>query len=138
MQSQTVDLHIAIECEEDDGVAALAVPARATRLGMDITDRQRFLGHESIATTRRYAETTAAPPQRRFDQLTDPTAHALISGIRQRQGDEAALLAADLLASGGRGASPLLVHEVVVLARRSSVARAASRIDACSVAMRAP
>jgi hypothetical protein len=30
--------------------------------------------------------------------LTDPTAHALISGIRQRQGDEAALLAANLLA----------------------------------------
>jgi hypothetical protein len=34
--------------------------------------------------------------QRRFNQLTDPTAHALISGIRQRQGDEAAF-AADLL-----------------------------------------
>ena len=74
------------------------VATRLLALGMDITDLQRFLGHESIATTRRYAETTAATLQRRFDQLTDPAAHALISGIRQQQGDEAALLAADLLA----------------------------------------
>ena len=74
------------------------VATRLLALGMDITDLQRFLGHESIATTRLYAETTAATLQRRFDQLTDPTAHALISGIRQRQGDDAALLAADLLA----------------------------------------
>jgi integrase/recombinase XerD len=74
------------------------VATRLLALGMDITDLQRFLGHESIATTRLYAETTAATLLRRFDQLTDPTAHALISGIRQRRGDEAALLAADLLA----------------------------------------
>src|SRR3954452_2637444 len=74
------------------------VATRLLALGMDITDLQRFLGHESITTTRLYAETTAATLQRRFDQLTDPTAHALISGIRQRQGDEAALLAANLLA----------------------------------------
>jgi integrase/recombinase XerD len=74
------------------------VATRLLAVGMDITDLQRFLGHESIATTRLYAETTAATLQRRFDQLTDPTAHALISGIQQRQGDEAALLAADLLA----------------------------------------
>ncbi len=65
---------------------------------MDITDPRRFLGHESIATTRLHAETTAATPRRRFDQLTDPAAHALVAGIRQRQGDDAALLAADLLA----------------------------------------
>ena len=51
-----------------------------------------------LPTTRLYAETTAATLQRRFDQLTDPTAHALITGIQQRQGDEAALFAADLLA----------------------------------------
>jgi integrase/recombinase XerD len=78
------------------------VATRLLALGMDITDLQRFLGHElgheSIATTRLYAETTAATLQRRFDQLTDPAAHALVSGIRQKQGDEAALLAADLLA----------------------------------------
>ena len=74
------------------------VATRLLALGMDITDLQRFLGHESIATTRLYAETTAATLQRRFDQLTDPAAHALVSGIRQKRGDEAALLAADLLA----------------------------------------
>jgi integrase/recombinase XerD len=36
------------------------VATRLLALGMDITDLQRFLGHESIATTRLYAETTAA------------------------------------------------------------------------------
>ncbi|MGH7107519.1 MAG: tyrosine-type recombinase/integrase [Acetobacteraceae bacterium] len=73
----------------------------ATRLlarGMDITDLQHFLGHASIVTTRHYAETTAAMLQRRFDQLTDPAAHALVAGIRQQRGDETALLAAELLA----------------------------------------
>ena len=48
---------------------------RLLALGMNITYLQRFLGHESIATTRLYAETTAATLQRRFDQLTDPAAH---------------------------------------------------------------
>jgi len=67
-------------------------------LGMDITDLQRFLGHGSIATIRLYAETTAATLQRSFDQLTDPAVHALIAGIRQQRGDDAALIAADLLA----------------------------------------
>jgi integrase/recombinase XerD len=74
------------------------VATRLLALGMDITDLQRFLGHESIVTTRLYAETTAATLQRRFDQLTDPAAHALVAGIRQKQGDEAALAAANLLA----------------------------------------
>jgi integrase/recombinase XerD len=48
-------------------------------------------------TTRRYAETTAAVLQRRFDELTDPAAHTLVAGIRQQRGEEAALLAAALL-----------------------------------------
>jgi len=73
----------------------------ATRLlsrGLDITDLQRFLGHESITTTRHYAETTAATLKRKFDALTDPAAHELVTGIRRKHGDDAALLAADLLA----------------------------------------
>src|SRR3954466_3999750 len=74
------------------------VATRLLALGMDITDLQRFLGHESIATTRLYAETTAATLQRRFDQLTDPAAHTLVTSIRQQRGDDAALIAADLLA----------------------------------------
>jgi integrase/recombinase XerD len=52
-------------------------------------------------TTRRYAETTAAVLQRRFDELTDPAAHALVAGIRQQRGEEAALLAAALLTRRG-------------------------------------
>ncbi len=74
------------------------VATRLLALGMDITDLQRFLGHQSITTTRIYAETTAATLKRRFDQLTDPAAHDLVTSIRQQRGDEAALIAADLLA----------------------------------------
>ena len=73
----------------------------ATRLlarGMDITDLQHFLGHESITTTRHYAQTTAATLPRRSDALIDPGAQEFIVGIRRQRGDEAALLAADLLA----------------------------------------
>lgn len=72
----------------------------ATRLlarGMEITDLQHFLGHANIVTTRHYAETTAVVLQRRFDQITDPAAHTLVAGIRQQRGEEAALLAAELL-----------------------------------------
>jgi hypothetical protein len=58
------------------------VATRLLELGMDITDLQRFLGHQSITTTRLYAETTATTLRRRFDQLTDPAAHALVAGIR--------------------------------------------------------
>jgi len=74
------------------------VATRLLALGMDITDLQRFLGHENITTTRHYAETTAATLQRRFDRLTDPAAHTLVTNIQQQRGDDAALLAADLLA----------------------------------------
>jgi integrase/recombinase XerD len=70
---------------------------RLLTLGMAITDVQRFLGHEDIATTRRYAETTAALLRRKFDQLTDPTAHTLVAAVQDRRGDEAAVLAAHLL-----------------------------------------
>jgi integrase/recombinase XerD len=74
------------------------VATRLLALGMEITDLQRFLGHESITTTRHYAETTAATLQRRFDALTDPAAHDLVAHIRQQHGDDAALIAAQLLA----------------------------------------
>jgi integrase/recombinase XerD len=74
------------------------VATRLLALGMDITDLQRFLGHESIVTTRLYAETTAAMLQRRSDKLTDPGAHTLVTTIQRQHGDQAALLAADLLA----------------------------------------
>ena len=71
-------------------LAAAASTSNATRLlalGMEITDVQRFLGHEDIATTRRYAETTAAVLRRRFDQLTDPMADRLVAAVQHRRGD---------------------------------------------------
>ena len=70
---------------------------RLLTLGMEITDVQRFLGHEDLATTRRYTETTAALLRRKFDQLTDPAAHTVIAAVQHRRGDEAAVLAAQLL-----------------------------------------
>ncbi|HKG77278.1 MAG TPA: tyrosine-type recombinase/integrase [Beijerinckiaceae bacterium] len=48
------------------------VATKLLALGMDITDVQRFLGHESLTTTRLYAETTAAVLRRKFDQITAP------------------------------------------------------------------
>ena len=83
------------------------VATRLLALGMDITDLQRFLGHESLTTTRLYAETTAATFQRSFDRITDPAAHALITGIRQERGDDAAPIAADLLARRRPPVEPL-------------------------------
>ena len=84
-------------------------PARATRwrrgccrLGPDITDVQRFLGHADITTTRRYAETTAAVLKARFDRVTAPAARGLVGHVRDRRGDEAALLAADVLIARDR------------------------------------
>ena len=71
---------------------------RLLSLGMAITDVQRFLGHEDITTTRRYAETTAALLRRKFDQLTDPAAQRLVAAVQDRRGDEAAVLTAELLA----------------------------------------
>jgi integrase/recombinase XerD len=66
-------------------------------LGMEITDVQRFLGHEDLATTRRYAETTAALLRRKFDRLTDPTAQGLVAAVQHQRGNEAAVVAAELL-----------------------------------------
>ena len=76
-------------------------------LGMDITDLQRFLGHERHhhhPPLRR--DHRRATLQRKFDRLTDPAAHALVSSIRQQQGDEAAFACSQLAShSGGQSAS---------------------------------
>ena len=72
----------------------------ATRLlnqGMTITEVQRFLGHEDISTTQIYAVTSAASLRKRFDQVTDENARALIDQIKHVQGDTAAAFAIDLL-----------------------------------------
>ena len=61
--------------------------SRAARLS---SDRQKAIHFQALSVP------VQAP--RRFDQLTDPAAHALITGIRQQRGDEAALIAAELLA----------------------------------------
>ncbi len=73
------------------------VATRLLALGMDITELLRFLGHDSIPTVLHNPAMTAAALQRRFEQLTDPTAHTLVASIRQERGSHVALLAADLL-----------------------------------------
>lgn len=66
-------------------------------LGLDITDVQRFLGHDDIATTRIYVETSVATLRRKFDQVTAPGGRALVQAIAASQGTPAAAFAADLL-----------------------------------------
>ena len=73
----------------------------ATRLlaiGMDITDVQKFLGHEDIATTRIYAETSVAMLRRKFDQVTAKAGAELVQRISEDQGEVVGSpLPADLL-----------------------------------------
>ena len=79
----------------------------ATRLlaiGMDITDVQKFLGHDDIATTRIYAETSVAMLRRKFDQVTSQTGQDLVRRISQGQGEVVGAFAADLLAEPRRDA----------------------------------
>ena len=66
-------------------------------LGLDITDVQRFLGHDDISTTRIYADTNAATLRRKFDQVTATGGRALVQAIAVSQGEPVAAFAADLL-----------------------------------------
>ena len=77
----------------------------ATRLlaiGMDITDVQKFLGHEDIATTRIYAATSIAKLRRKFDRVTSRAGQDLLRRISNDQGEIAGAFAADLLAEPRR------------------------------------
>ena len=77
----------------------------ATRLlaiGMDITDVQKFLGHEDIATTRIYAETSVAMLRRKFDRVTEVAGKDLVRRISEDQGEVIGAFAADLLAEPRR------------------------------------
>lgn len=72
----------------------------ATRLlamGMDITDVQKYLGHEDIGSTRIYAETSVAMLRRKFDQVTEGSGKALLHAITAQRGEVAGAFAADLL-----------------------------------------
>ena len=74
----------------------------ATRLlaiGMDITDSQKFLGHEDIGATRIYAQTSVAMLRRKFDQVTDRAGCDLLGAVRTRHGDIIGAFAADLLSA---------------------------------------
>jgi integrase/recombinase XerD len=77
------------------------VATRLLALGMDITDVQRFLGHDDIGTTRLYAETSVAMLRRKFDQVTAPVGRALVQDIAATRGEVVAAFASDLL-SGDR------------------------------------
>lgn len=71
---------------------------RLLDLGMDIAEVKRFLGHEDIASTQVYAQTSTVALRRKFDKLTDQNARALIASIQQTQGPPEAAFAADVLA----------------------------------------
>ena len=75
---------------------------RLLALGMDITDIQKFLGHEDIAATRIYAETSLAMLRRKFDQVTDQAGSDLLGEVRTRHGDVVGAYAADLLTADPR------------------------------------
>ena len=64
---------------------------------MDITDVQKFLGHEDIATTRIYAETSVAMLRRMFDRVTEEAGKDLVRRISRNQGEAVGAFAADLL-----------------------------------------
>ena len=79
----------------------------ATRLlaiGMDITDVQKFLGHEDIATTRISAETSVAMLLRNFVRVTEEAGKNLVQRISMDQGEVVGAFAAALLAEPRRTA----------------------------------
>ena len=65
---------------------------------MDITDVQKFLGHEDIATTRIYAETSVALLRSKLDQVTNRTGQEPVRRISEDQGEVVRALAAELTA----------------------------------------
>lgn len=73
--------------------------AKLLALGLDIADVQRFLGHDDIATTRLYADISAATLRRKFDQVTASGGRALVQAIAASQGAPTAVFAADLLSA---------------------------------------
>ena len=75
------------------------VATRLLALGMDITDIQKFLGHEDIGATRIYAETSLTMLRRKFDQVTDRAGSELLGTVRTRHGDVVGAFAADLLSA---------------------------------------
>ncbi|MER8970039.1 hypothetical protein NKI25_31030 [Mesorhizobium sp. M0808] len=82
-------------------------------LVMDITDVQRSLATRISRRGGITPETTAATLRRKFDQITDPAAQALLSGIRHTRGDDAAPSWRPIFFQKIRspGPSHLLVHE---------------------------
>lgn len=74
------------------------VATKLLNLGMDISDVQKFLGHEDISSTQIYAVTSTAALQRKFEALMEPRGKALVSHLQRSHGDEVAAFAAALLA----------------------------------------
>jgi hypothetical protein len=73
-----------------------------------------------FSVTRLYADTTAATLQGRFDQLTEPAARELISGIQQRQATKQRGSPPICSHCGGRSCSRFRRHEPMEWQRRGS------------------
>jgi integrase/recombinase XerD len=78
---------------------------RLLSLGMDITEVQKYLGHDDIGSTRIYAETNVAMLRRKFDQVTEEKGQALLRAITSEQGEVVGAFAADLLSGDRRSVS---------------------------------
>lgn len=83
------------------------VATKLLGLGMDITEVQRFLGHDDISTTQIYARTSSAALRKKFDQVTDPHGQALIQELRHHHGERVAAFASALLVDRSRSPAQL-------------------------------
>lgn len=71
---------------------------------MDITDVQKFLGHEDIAATRLHGESSLAMLRRKSDQVAHQTSRGLVRRISEERGAVVDAFAANLPAEPRRGA----------------------------------
>ena len=101
---------------------------RLLALGMDITDVQRFLGHDDIATTRLYAETSGGRAAAQVRPGHRPRRPALVQAIAAARRAPAAAFAADLLS--GAHQSPLVHEEAVLVLRRRAFTSRREKLSA--------
>lgn len=66
-------------------------------LGMGISEVQKFLGHQDIATTQLYAVMNTSTLRKNFDAITQEPARKMLTQIQELHGEKAAAFASSLL-----------------------------------------